>query len=59
MSTEKTEDNEMVRLNVKLPEPLLEEIDELAGELNYTNRSEFVREVVRDTTEPGPDAWRK
>lgn len=42
----------MVKLNVKVPERLLEEIDELAEELAYTNRSEFVREVLRDTTEP-------
>jgi metal-responsive CopG/Arc/MetJ family transcriptional regulator len=42
----------MVKLNVKVPEHLLEEIDELAEELNYPNRSEFVREVLRDTTEP-------
>jgi len=52
MSTETPKDSEMVKLNVKVPEPLLDEIDELAGELNYTNRSEFVREVLRDTTEP-------
>ena len=52
MSTETPEDSEMVKLNVKVPEPLLAEIDELAGELNYTNRSEFVRKVLRDTTEP-------
>jgi len=42
----------MVKLNVKVPEQLLEELDELAEELNYTNRSEFIREVLRDTTEP-------
>ena len=47
-----TDGGEMVKLNVKVPERLLEEIDELATELNYTNRSEFVREVLRDTTEP-------
>lgn len=47
-----TDDGEMVKLNVKVPRGLLEEIDELAEELNYTNRSEFVREVLRDTTEP-------
>jgi len=52
MSTETPEEREMVKLNVKVPAPLLEELDELAGELNYTNRSEFVREVLRDTTEP-------
>ena len=42
----------MVKLNVKVPERLLEEIDELADELAYTNRSEFIRAVLRDTTEP-------
>lgn len=42
----------MVKLNVKVPKRLLEEIDELADELEYSNRSEFVREVLRDTTEP-------
>ena len=45
-------DGEMVKLNVKVPKRLLAEIDELAEELEYTNRSEFIREVLRDTTEP-------
>ena len=45
-------DRDMVKLNVKVPKRLLEEIDELAEELEYTNRSEFIREVLRDTTEP-------
>jgi len=53
MSTDTGENNgEMVKLNVKVPKRLLEELDELAEELNYTNRSEFIREVLRDTTEP-------
>lgn len=52
MSTETDDSGEMVKLNVKVPKRLLEELDELAEELNYTNRSEFVREVLRDTTEP-------
>jgi len=43
---------EMVKLNVKVPERLLAKIDELAEELEYTNRSEFIRAVLRDTTEP-------
>lgn len=51
MSTD-ADDGEMVKLNVKVPRALLDEIDELAEELNYTNRSEFVRELLRDTTEP-------
>lgn len=45
-------DGEMVKLNVKVPKRLLEELDELAEELHYTNRSEFIREVLRETTEP-------
>lgn len=47
-----TGDGDMVKLNVKVPKRLLEEIDELAEELDYPNRSEFIREVLRDTTEP-------
>jgi len=45
-------DRDMVKLNVKVPRRLLKEIDQLAEELEYTNRSEFIREVLRDTTEP-------
>lgn len=58
MSTEPGDNGEMVKLNVKVPKRLLEELDELADELNYMNRSEFIREVLRDTTEPiiTPDA---
>jgi len=52
MSTDAEDDGEMVKLNVKVPKRLLEELDELADELNYANRSEFVREVLRDTAEP-------
>ena len=52
MSTDVDDDMEMVKLNVKVPKQLLAEIDELAEELEYTNRSEFIREVLRDTTEP-------
>lgn len=52
MSTDTSDDGEMVKLNVKVPKALLEEIDELAEELEYPNRSEFIREVLRDTTEP-------
>lgn len=52
MSTGVDDNGNMVKLNVKIPKRLLEEIDELAEELDYPNRSEFVREVLRDTTEP-------
>jgi Arc/MetJ-type ribon-helix-helix transcriptional regulator len=33
----------IAKLTVKVPEPLSEEIDELAGGLNHTYRSEFVK----------------
>ena len=52
MSTGAGDNGDMVKLNVKVPKRLLEELDELAEELNYTNRSEFIREVLRDATEP-------
>lgn len=53
MSTDTNEgEGELVKLNVKVPKRLLEKIDELAEELAYSNRSEFVREVLRDATEP-------
>ena len=51
MSTDANDDGDMVKLNVKVPKRLLEEVDELAEELEYANRSEFIREVLRDTTE--------
>ncbi len=53
MSTGSHEDDtELVKLNVKVPRSLLEELEEMATELNYTNRSEFIRAILRDTTEP-------
>ncbi|AWB27139.1 ribbon-helix-helix domain-containing protein [Halococcoides cellulosivorans] len=52
MTDDASDDGDMVKLNVKVPRRLLDDIDELADELQYTNRSEFVREVLRDTTEP-------
>ncbi|MUW15853.1 ribbon-helix-helix protein, CopG family [Halorubrum sp. CBA1125] len=52
MSTDAGDDGDMVKLNVKVPKRLLDELDELAEELHYTNRSELVRAVLRDTTEP-------
>jgi metal-responsive CopG/Arc/MetJ family transcriptional regulator len=45
-------DGDMVTLTVQVPTRLLEAIDERAVDLAYSNRSEFIREVLRDTTEP-------
>jgi PHD/YefM family antitoxin component YafN of YafNO toxin-antitoxin module len=52
MTTDTDGNEEMVKLNVKVPKGLLEEINQLAAELDYPNRSEFIREVLRDTTQP-------
>lgn len=52
MRTDAGDNGDMVKLNVKVPKRLLEDIDGLADELEYTNRPEFVREVLRDATEP-------
>lgn len=52
MGADADDNGDMVKLNVKVPKRLLDEIDDLAAELDYPNRSEFVREVLRDTTEP-------
>jgi len=52
MGADADDDGDMIKLNVKVPRRLLEEVDELAAKLEYTNRSEFIREVLRDTTEP-------
>ena len=43
------EHHSAMKSKVKVPERLLEEINELAEGLEYTNRSEFLREVLRDT----------
>ncbi len=52
MRVDTSNDNEMVKLNVTVPEGLLEAVDELVEDREYTSRSAFVREVLRDTTEP-------
>lgn len=39
---------EMVRLSFSLPQPLLERLETLMRQQGYTNRSEFVRDLIRD-----------
>lgn len=41
-------------LNVRVPEPLLDKIDETSEERGFGSRSEFVREVLRDGIESNP-----
>ena len=39
---------DLVRLSLSLPQPLLERLEALMQEQGYTNRSEFVRDMIRD-----------
>jgi CopG family nickel-responsive transcriptional regulator len=39
---------DLVRLSLSLPQPLLERLENLMQEQGYTNRSEFVRDMIRD-----------
>ena len=39
---------ELVRLSLSLPQPLLERLEDLMRQQGYTNRSEFVRDMIRD-----------
>ena len=52
MSTEPGDNGEMVKLNVKVPKRLLEELDKLTDELNYTNRSECIQREHLPLGEP-------
>ena len=38
----------IVRLSFSIEEPLLERLENLVQEGNYTNRSEFIRDLIRD-----------
>ncbi|MGE3536728.1 MAG: nickel-responsive transcriptional regulator NikR [Candidatus Tectimicrobiota bacterium] len=39
---------ELIRLSLSLPQPLLERLETLMQQQGYTNRSEFVRDMIRD-----------
>jgi CopG family nickel-responsive transcriptional regulator len=39
---------DLVRLSLSLPQPLLERVEDLMRLQGYTNRSEFVRDTLRD-----------
>lgn len=43
---------EMVKLDVKVTKQQKEEIDRMWREEGYPNRSEFIRDVLRDATNP-------
>lgn len=47
-----TEDTEMVKLDLKVTRQQKEAIDRAWKERGYPSRSEFVRDVLRDATQP-------
>ena len=45
-------DGEMEKINVRVPKTLLAEVDEVWEERGYANKSEFIRDALRDAVEP-------
>lgn len=45
-------DGEMEKINVRVPETLLADIDDVWEERGYANKSEFIRDALRDAVEP-------
>ena len=43
---------EMEKINVRVPKKLLADIDEVWEERGYANKSEFIRDALRDAVEP-------
>lgn len=54
MSTDTDSDTEaeMEKINVRVPKPLLTKIDEVWEERGYANKSEFIRDALRDAVNP-------
>lgn len=47
-------EGEMTKINVRVPAALLEEIDEIWEKRGYANKSEFIRDALRDAVNPNP-----
>jgi Arc/MetJ-type ribon-helix-helix transcriptional regulator len=45
-------DGEMEKINVRVPESLLTQIDEVWEDRGYANKSEFIRDALRDAITP-------
>lgn len=45
-------DGEMEKINVRVPQSLLTRIDEVWEERGYANKSEFIRDALRDAVDP-------
>lgn len=61
MGLDTGDDPEMVKIDVKVTRQQKETIDRTWRERGYPSRSEFVRDVLRDATQPTltPDALRE
>lgn len=42
----------MEKINVRVPQTLLAQIDEVWGERGYASKSEFIRDALRDAVNP-------
>lgn len=52
MPDDMTDEQEMTKINVRVPVGLLEDIDDIYEERGYPNRSEFIRDALRTAVDP-------
>lgn len=45
-------DGKMEKINVRVPQSLLAQVDEVWEERGYASKSEFIRDALRDTVNP-------
>ncbi|MEZ3143635.1 CopG family ribbon-helix-helix protein [Halobaculum sp. MBLA0143] len=45
-------DREMEKIDIRVPQALLAEIDSVWEERGYANKSEFIRDALRDAVDP-------
>ena len=45
-------DGEMEKINVRVPQSLLAQVDEVWEERGYASKSEFIRDALRDAVNP-------
>jgi metal-responsive CopG/Arc/MetJ family transcriptional regulator len=45
-------EGEMEKINVRVPQSLLDQIDDVWEERGYANKSEFIRDALRDAVNP-------
>ena len=54
MSTDEdtANDGEMEKINVRVPQPLLAQVDDTWERRGYASKSEFIRDALRDAVNP-------